>query len=80
MFTLLLIYKPGEPVHQLNETINYNEHFSFSNRQGRLGFGPFGKFKFQVLYIIFARRKFKVFIAKINRLQKIKFWNNRKQN
>lgn len=31
----------GEPVHQLNETINYNEHFSWTWHQGRLGFGPF---------------------------------------
>lgn len=31
----------GEPEHQLNETINYNEEFSWSWRQGRLGFGPF---------------------------------------
>ncbi|XP_053392423.1 dual oxidase maturation factor 1-like [Mercenaria mercenaria] len=31
----------GEPVEQLNETINYNEHFSWSWRQGRIGFGPF---------------------------------------
>ncbi|XP_052263287.1 dual oxidase maturation factor 1-like isoform X2 [Dreissena polymorpha] len=30
----------GTPVHQLNETINYNEHFDFSNRQGLNFFGP----------------------------------------
>ncbi|KAK7493337.1 hypothetical protein BaRGS_00015463, partial [Batillaria attramentaria] len=30
----------GEPEYQLNETINYNEHFSWEWRQGRLGFGP----------------------------------------
>ncbi|KAK7111587.1 dual oxidase maturation factor 1-like [Littorina saxatilis] len=36
----------GEPEHQLNETINYNEHFSWEWRQGRLGFGPFaGRFQ-----------------------------------
>ncbi|XP_046352903.2 dual oxidase maturation factor 1-like isoform X2 [Haliotis rufescens] len=35
----------GEPEMQLNETINYNEHFSWEWRQGRLGFGPFaGRF------------------------------------
>ena len=33
----------GEPEKQLNETINYNEHFSWEWRQGRLGFGPFGE-------------------------------------
>ncbi|KAL4240764.1 hypothetical protein ACF0H5_001553 [Mactra antiquata] len=31
----------GTPVHQLNETINYNEHFGWSWRQGRNFFGPF---------------------------------------
>ena len=36
----------GEPEHQLNETINYNEEFSWSWRQGRLGFGPFGMSEF----------------------------------
>ncbi|KAK7111588.1 dual oxidase maturation factor 1-like [Littorina saxatilis] len=36
----------GEPEQQLNETINYNEHFSWEWRQGRLGFGPFaGRFQ-----------------------------------
>ncbi|KAK6169115.1 hypothetical protein SNE40_020229 [Patella caerulea] len=35
----------GVPENQLNETINYNEHFSWQWRQGRLGFGPFaGRF------------------------------------
>lgn len=31
----------GTPEKQLNETINYNEHFSWEWEQGRLGFGPF---------------------------------------
>ncbi|XP_052769782.1 dual oxidase maturation factor 1-like isoform X2 [Mya arenaria] len=31
----------GDPEHQLNETINYNEHFGWEWEQGRLGFGPF---------------------------------------
>ncbi|XP_064610139.1 dual oxidase maturation factor 1-like [Liolophura sinensis] len=31
----------GEPEQQLNETINYNEHFSWEWGQGRIGFGPF---------------------------------------
>ncbi|KAL4239492.1 regulation of thyroid hormone proteinration [Mactra antiquata] len=31
----------GAPEKQLNETINYNEHFSWEWEQGRLGFGPF---------------------------------------
>lgn len=36
----------GEPHEQLNETINYNEHFSWEWRQGRFGFGPFaGRFQ-----------------------------------
>ncbi|XP_076450118.1 dual oxidase maturation factor 1-like isoform X1 [Babylonia areolata] len=36
----------GEPEQQLNETINYNEHFSWEWRQGRFGFGPFaGRFQ-----------------------------------
>ncbi|XP_053392446.1 dual oxidase maturation factor 1-like isoform X2 [Mercenaria mercenaria] len=35
----------GTPEKQLNETINYNEHFSWEWEQGRLGFGPFaGRF------------------------------------
>lgn len=35
----------GTPEQQLNETINYNEHFSWEWEQGRLGFGPFaGRF------------------------------------
>ncbi|PVD38821.1 hypothetical protein C0Q70_01444 [Pomacea canaliculata] len=38
----------GEPEKQLNETINYNEHFSWEWRQGRPGFGPFaGRFNQQ---------------------------------
>lgn len=38
----------GEPERQLNETINYNEHFSWEWRQGRMGFGPFaGRFQRQ---------------------------------
>lgn len=40
----IYISKTGEPEKQLNETINYNEHFSWEWRQGRPGFGPFGKF------------------------------------
>lgn len=38
------LYFTGTPEKQLNETINYNEHFSWEWEQGRLGFGPFGKF------------------------------------
>lgn len=35
----------GVPEQQINETINYNEHFSWEWRQGRLGFGPYaGRF------------------------------------
>ena len=32
----------GEPEVQLNETINYNEHFDWRWAQGRFGFGIFG--------------------------------------
>lgn len=32
----------GEPEIQLNETINYNEHFDWRWEQGRFGFGIFG--------------------------------------
>ena len=38
-----MLHCAGEPEKQLNETINYNEHFSWEWRQGRLGFGPFGE-------------------------------------
>ncbi|KAL3875859.1 hypothetical protein ACJMK2_033770 [Sinanodonta woodiana] len=31
----------GKPEHQLNETINYNEHFSWVGGQGRFGYGPY---------------------------------------
>ncbi|KAL3875857.1 hypothetical protein ACJMK2_033768 [Sinanodonta woodiana] len=31
----------GKPEHQLNETINYNEHFSWEGAQGRFGYGPY---------------------------------------
>eukprot|EP00118_Oscarella_pearsei_P007722 m.38490 g.38490 ORF g.38490 m.38490 type:complete len:297 (+) comp32605_c0_seq1:320-1210(+) len=31
----------GNPANQLNETINYNERFSWAWDQGRLGFGPY---------------------------------------
>ncbi|KAK3608266.1 hypothetical protein CHS0354_007294 [Potamilus streckersoni] len=31
----------GKPEHQLNETINYNEHFSWEGTQGRFGYGPY---------------------------------------
>ncbi|KAL3875856.1 hypothetical protein ACJMK2_033767 [Sinanodonta woodiana] len=31
----------GKPEHQLNETINYNEHFSWEGAQGRFGYGQY---------------------------------------
>lgn len=38
----------GEPIVQLNETINYNEHFDWRWEQGRFGFGIFaGRFNQQ---------------------------------
>jgi hypothetical protein len=33
----------GEPEYQLKERINYNERFSWSWQQRRIGFGPYGE-------------------------------------
>ena len=47
----------GEPESQLNETINYNEHFDWRWEQGRFGFGIFGMFMISHinLYLLFYK-------------------------